>query len=98
LHAQIKKFEMQVTSEVKKTIFKTYGGSDKNTGSTEAQIALYTERINHMSGHLETNRKDHSNTRSLLRLVGRRRRLLNYLMKQDLAGYRILIDKLGIRK
>ena len=98
MHAQIKKSEMQVTSEVKKTIFKTYGGSEKNTGSTSAQIALYTERINHISGHLETNRKDHSNTRSLLRLVGRRRRLLNYLMKQDLAGYRILIEKLGIRK
>ena len=98
MHAQIKKTEMQVTSEVKKGIFKTYGGSDKNTGSTAAQLALYTERINHMSGHLETNKKDHSNTRSLLRLVGRRRRLLNYLMKQDLAGYRILIEKLGIRK
>lgn len=89
---------MEVTSEVKKKLFKTYGGSETNTGSTEAQIALYTERINHISGHLETNKKDHSNTRSLLRLVGRRRRLLNYLMKNDLAGYRILIEKLGLRK
>jgi small subunit ribosomal protein S15 len=89
---------MQVTSEVKKGIFKNFGGSEKNTGSTSAQIALYTERINHMSGHLETNKKDHGNTRSLLRLVGRRRRLLNYLMKQDLPGYRQLIEKLNIRK
>ena len=89
---------MQVTSEVKKTIFKNFGGAEKNTGSTSAQIALYTERINHMSGHLETNKKDHSNTRSLLRLVGRRRRLLNYLMKQDLTAYRQLIEKLNIRK
>jgi len=89
---------MQVTSEVKKKIFKTYGGAEKNTGSTSGQIALYTERINHISGHLETNRKDHSNTRALLRLVGRRRRLLNYMMKQDLTGYRQLIEKLNIRK
>ena len=89
---------MQVTSEVKKTIFKTYGGSEKNTGSTAAQIALYTERIKHISGHLETTKKDHSNTRSLLRLVGRRRRLLNYMMKNDLTAYRQLIEKLGIRK
>ena len=89
---------MQVTSEVKKNIFKTYGGSEKNTGSTAGQIALYTERINHISGHLTTNRKDYANTRSLLKLVGKRRRLLNYMMKEDLNGYRKLIEKLNIRK
>ncbi|MBP7389983.1 MAG: 30S ribosomal protein S15 [Chitinophagales bacterium] len=89
---------MQVTSEVKKNIFKTYGGSEKNTGSTAGQIALYTERINHISGHLTTNRKDYANTRSLLKLVGKRRRLLNYMMKEDLMGYRALIEKLNIRK
>ncbi len=89
---------MQVTSEVKKTIFKTYGGSETNTGSTAGQIALYTERINHISGHLETNKKDYANTRSLLKLVGKRRRLLNYMMKTDLTGYRQLIEKLNIRK
>ncbi|MBK7147814.1 MAG: 30S ribosomal protein S15 [Bacteroidetes bacterium] len=89
---------MQVTSEVKKNIFKTYGGSEKNTGSTAGQIALYTERINHISGHLTTNRKDYANTRSLLKLVGKRRRLLNYMMKEDLMGYRSLIEKLNIRK
>lgn len=89
---------MQVTSDVKKKIFKTYGGSEKNTGSTTAQIALFTERINHISSHLSTNKKDHSSTRSLVKLVGQRRRLLNYLMKQDLNGYRSLIEKLNIRK
>jgi len=89
---------MQVTAEVKKNLFKTHGGSEKNTGSTSAQIALFTERINHISGHLETNKKDHSTTRSLLRMVGQRRRLLNYLSKQDLTAYRQLIEKLNIRK
>lgn len=89
---------MQVTSEVKKNLFKTYGGSEKNTGSTEAQIALFTQRINHISEHLGTNKKDFSSTRSLVTLVGKRRRLLNYLMKQDLTGYRQLIEKLNIRK
>ena len=89
---------MQVTAEVKKNLFKTYGGSEKNTGSTEAQIALFTERINHLSEHLGTNKNDHANTRSLVRMVGQRRRLLNYLMKTNLAGYRKLIEKLNIRK
>ena len=89
---------MQVTSEVKKKLFKEYGGSEKNTGSTEAQIALFTERINHVSEHLSTNKGDHANTRSLVRMVGQRRRLLNYLMKTDLTGYRKLIEKLNIRK
>ena len=89
---------MQVTAEVKKKLFKEYGGSEKNTGSTEAQIALFTERINHISQHLGTNKNDHSNTRAVVRLVGQRRRLLNYLMKTDLNGYRKLIEKLNIRK
>ena len=89
---------MKLTTETKQQLFKTYGGSEKNTGSTEAQIALFTDRINHISQHLTTNKKDHSNTRSLLRMVGRRRRLLNYLSKENLNGYRSLIEKLGIRK
>ena len=89
---------MQVTTEVKKKLFKEYGGSEKNTGSTEAQIALFTQRINHISEHLGANKQDHSNTRSLVKMVGQRRRLLNYLMKIDLNGYRQLIEKLGIRK
>ncbi len=89
---------MQVTSEVKKNLFKQYGGSEKNTGSTPAQIAMFTEQINHLSGHLEKNKKDHANTRSLITMVGKRRKLLNYMMKVDLMGYRALIEKLGIRK
>lgn len=89
---------MQVTKEVKKNIFKEFGGSEKNTGSTSAQIAMFTQRINHIASHLETNKKDHANTRALLKMVGRRRRLLKYLMQEDLMGYRALIEKLNIRK
>ncbi len=89
---------MQVTSEVKKELFKEYGGAEKNTGSTAAQVALFTERINHLSGHLTTNKKDHVTTRSLVTLVSKRRRLLKYMMKTDLTGYRQLIEKLKIRK
>lgn len=89
---------MKLTTETKQQLFKTFGGSETNTGSTEAQIALFTDRINHISGHLTTNKKDHSNTRSLLRLVGKRRRMLKYLSKTNLNGYRALIEKLGIRK
>lgn len=89
---------MQVTKEVKKNLFKEFGGSENNTGSTEGQIAMFTARINHISEHLKTNRNDHANTLSLLKLVGKRRRLLNYLMRKDLNGYRTLIEKLNIRK
>ena len=89
---------MSLTTAKKKEIFKKFGGADTNTGSAEGQIALFTERINHVSEHLGTNKKDHSNTRSLIRMVGQRRKLLNYLMKTDLTGYRKLIEKLGIRK
>jgi len=89
---------MQATKEVKKNIFTEFGGAETNTGSTEAQVALFTSRINHISDHLKTNRKDHSNTRALLIMVGKRKRLLNYLAKKNLNGYRALIAKLGIRK
>ena len=89
---------MQLTTETQNELFKTYGGSEKNTGSTEGQIALFTHRINHISGHLTTNRKDHSNTRALLKLVGQRKRMLKYLAQTNLNGYRVLIEKLGIRK
>jgi small subunit ribosomal protein S15 len=89
---------MPLTKEHNKQIFKEFGGNETNTGSTEGQIALFTERINHISGHLKTNKKDHSSTLSLLKMVGKRRRLLNYLAKQDLNGYRALIEKLKIRK
>lgn len=89
---------MQVTKEVKQNIFKEFGGSEKNTGSTSAQIAMFTQRINHIASHLETNKKDYANTRALLKMVGRRRRLLKYLMQEDLMGYRALIEKLNLRK
>lgn len=89
---------MKVTSEVKKDIFKKFGGKEANTGSTEGQIALYTERINHISEHLKDNKKDHSSTRSLLKMVGKRKRLLQYLAHKDINGYRQLIEQLGLRK
>jgi len=89
---------MPLSKEKNASIFAEFGGKAENTGSTEGQIALFTERINHISGHLKTNKKDHSSTLSLLKMVGRRRRLLNYLAKQDINGYRALIEKLKIRK
>lgn len=89
---------MSLTTEKKKEFFKEFGGSDTNTGSTEAQIAMYTHRISHITGHLKTNKKDFSSTRALLNLVGKRRSLLSYLAKNDLDAYRALIEKLGLRK
>ena len=87
-----------LTAEKKANIFKTYGGNEKNTGSIEGQIALLTERINHISDHLKQNKKDFSTHRGLMHMVGRRRRLLQYLTKKDINGYRALIEKLGLRK
>ncbi|MFU8861553.1 MAG: 30S ribosomal protein S15 [Cyclonatronaceae bacterium] len=89
---------MNVTTEEKKEIFSKYGKSDADTGSPEAQIALFTERINRLTDHLKGHKKDHSTRLGLLKLVGKRRRLLNYLMKKDIEGYRKLIQQLGIRK
>jgi small subunit ribosomal protein S15 len=87
-----------LTSEKKSRIFAEYGGSEKNTGSIEGQIALLTERINHISSHLQKNKKDFSTHRGLMKSVGQRKRLLTYLSKQNLQGYRALIEKLGLRK
>ena len=78
-------------------IFQEYGGDAKNTGSVEGQVAYFTFRIKELSNHLQTNKKDHSCRRTLLTLVGKRRRHLKYLMKKDIVGYRALIEKLGIR-
>ena len=89
---------MPVTAEKKKDLFQAFGGSEKNSGSVESQIALFTERINHLTEHLRENKKDHATKRSLLMLVGKRRRFLNYLMKKDIEGYRALIAKLNIRR
>ncbi|MDP2388619.1 MAG: 30S ribosomal protein S15 [Bacteroidota bacterium] len=89
---------MYLTSEVKKGIFKTHGGTEKNTGSTEGQVALFTHRISHLTGHLQKNKKDFSTQRSLINLVGKRRSLLDYLKKKDINKYRALIKTLDIRK
>ena len=89
---------MSLTTEKKAGIFTNFGGAATNTGSIEAQIAAITERMSQISAHLQTNKKDFSTHRGLMHLVGRRRRLLNYLQKHNLQGYRALIEKLGIRK
>ena len=89
---------MPLVKEKKSAVISQYGGSETNTGSVEGQIALITERISQISGHLQSNKKDFSTHRGLMQLVGRRKRLLNYLQKHNLSGYRLLIEKLGIRK
>jgi small subunit ribosomal protein S15 len=89
---------MQLTKEAKAGIFKTHGGNEKNTGSSEGQIALFTARIEHLTGHLKTNKKDHATESALLDLVGKRKQLLNYLKNYDIERYRAIIGKLGLRK
>lgn len=89
---------MYLTTERKKEIFKKYGKSESDTGTPEGQVALFTERINHLTGHLKNNRKDYSTERSLVLMVGKRRNLLNYLKKKDITRYRAIIADLGIRK
>ena len=86
-----------LSKEKRAEIFKQYGGAEKNTGSIEGQIALYTFRIKGLSEHLNTNKKDHSCRRSLLHMVGKRKRLLNYLKRRDIAKYRELKKELAIR-
>lgn len=87
-----------LVADKKTKIFAEFGGKETNTGSIEAQIALLTERIAHISKHLQENKKDFSSNRGLLQLVGERKSLLTYLSKQNLQGYRDLIEKLGLRK
>lgn len=87
-----------MTKEKRASFFADYGGKATNTGSIEGQIALLTERINRISEHLQGNHKDFSTHRGLMQLVGKRKRLLTYLSRQDLQGYRQLIEKLGLRK
>lgn len=89
---------MYLTPEVKKDIFTKYGKNPEDTGSTEGQIALFTHRINHLTGHLKVNRKDYNTEKALVKLVGKRRRLLDYLKNKDIEKYRELIKDLGIRK
>ena len=87
-----------LSKDQKEELFKEFGGDAKNTGSAEAQIALFTQRIKGLSDHLRDNRKDHSCRRALLSLVGKRRKLLKYLAHKDIVKYRELIQKLGIRR
>ncbi|WP_058485200.1 30S ribosomal protein S15 [Defluviitalea phaphyphila] len=82
----------------KQEIIKKYGRTENDTGSPEVQIALLTERINHLTEHLKVHKKDHHSRRGLLKMVGQRRGLLNYLMKKDIERYRKIISELGIRK
>ncbi|MCZ8286055.1 MAG: 30S ribosomal protein S15 [Bacteroidia bacterium] len=89
---------MYLTSEVKKDIFKKHGGTEKNTGSAESQIALFTHRIDHLTSHLKNNKKDFGTQRALLNLVGKRRALLDYLKNTDIERYRAVIKVLDIRK
>ena len=87
-----------MTTERKAELIKEYGRTPNDTGSPEVQVALLTERINVLTEHLKENKKDHHSRRGLLKMVGKRRGLLDYLKKNDLEGYRALIAKLGIRK
>lgn len=89
---------MYLTTEVKKEIFKKHGKSEKNTGSPESQIALFTHRIGHLSNHLAKAKKDVNTQKSLIELVSKRKRLLNYLKSNDIERYRAIIKKLDIRK
>jgi small subunit ribosomal protein S15 len=94
----LKRITMAITKEKKSAIFAQFGGVATNTGSTEGQIALLTERIVDISKHLQANKKDFSTQRGLIKLVGERKSLLSYLQKTNLMGYRALIEKLGLRK
>jgi len=89
---------MYLTSEIKKDIFKQFGGSETNTGMVESQVALFTHRINHLTGHLKEKKKDKRTQRSLILMVGKRRKLLDYLKKTDIERYRELIKTLNLRK
>lgn len=89
---------MALTKEKKQEIFEKYGKSNTDTGSPESQIALFTNRIAHLTGHLKSNRKDYSTEHALKKMVGKRRRLLDYLKKNDIERYRKIIAELGIRK
>ena len=89
---------MYNSKESKEDIFKKFGNSKKNTGSPEGQIALFTHRIHHLSNHLKNNQKDFNTERSLVKLVGKRRKLLDYLKTKDIERYRSIISELSLRK
>ena len=87
-----------LTPEQTREIVTKFGENEQDTGNTRVQIALLTQRINDLTGHLRSNKKDHHSRRGLLMLVGQRRRLLNYMQRNDLEGYRSLIRELGLRR
>lgn len=89
---------MALTKEAKREVVAGHGRSESDTGSPQVQIALLSRRIDELTQHLRTHGKDHHSRRGLLKLVGRRRRLLDYLQKRDLEGYRSLIKELGLRR
>ena len=89
---------MYLTKDVKENLFAKHGKSKNDSGSAEAQIALFSYRINHLSKHLKTNKKDFNTERSLVKLVGKRRSLLNYLKSKDILRYRSIVKELGLRK
>ncbi len=89
---------MYLTKEIKKDLFSQFGGDEKNTGSAESQIALFTHRINHLTKHLKINKKDKGTQRSLILMVGKRRRQLDYLKRNEIERYRDIIKKLNLRK
>jgi small subunit ribosomal protein S15 len=89
---------MTLTQERKAELVQRFGDDARDTGNTRVQVALLTERLNELTGHLRTHSKDHHSRRGLLMLVGRRRRLLNYLQRTNLNGYRELIRELGLRR
>jgi len=89
---------MYLTPEVKRNIFKEYGKSEFDTGSIEGQVALFTFRIQHLTEHVKKNKQDLSTERSLVSLVGQRRKLLDYLKREDVERYRTIIKKLNLRK
>ena len=89
---------MSMTAEQKREIVSRFGRDETDTGTTQVQVALLTHRINHLTEHLREHKHDHHSRRGLLKLVGRRRRLLTYLQKNDLEGYRALIKELGLRR
>lgn len=89
---------MSLTKEAKQELIDKHGRNAMDTGSTEVQVAMLTARINELTEHMRTHKKDHASRRGLLKLVGQRRRFLNYLMKKDLEGYRSLIKELGLRR
>ena len=89
---------MYLDSKKKKTLFKKYGESEVDTGKSESQIAIFTERINHLTKYLKDNKKDNNTKRSLVLLVGKRRRMLEYLKNRDIERYREIIKSLKLRK